>query len=92
MADLITDPELEQLDGGTAAPTAPRQTQEMLVAPTTADDVNTIRARLIPVGCWKMEDLRFEFDSSIIRPEARKEIPKLAKLRADHAEIGRAHV
>src|SRR5262245_43170288 len=84
MSDLVTDPELEELEGGTALDTPPRQTHEVVVAPTTSADFNTIRAQLIPVGCWRMEDLRFEFDSSIIRPEARKEFPKLAKLRAAH--------
>jgi hypothetical protein len=84
VSDLVTDPQLEELEGGTALDTPPRQTHEMLVAPTTSVHLNTIRAQLIPVGCWKMEDLRFEFDSSIIRPEARREFPKLAKLRAAH--------
>jgi hypothetical protein len=86
MANLVTDPELEELEGGGAHDTPPRQTHEMLLAPTTADHRNTVRAQLIPVGCFKMEDLRFEFDSSIIRPEARKEFPKLAKLVAAHKE------
>ena len=85
MPDPITDPELEAHEGGGAHDTPPRQTHEMFVAPTAETHVNTIRAQLIPVGCWKMEDLRFEFDTSVIRPEARKEFPKLAKLRATHA-------
>lgn len=84
MGDPAVDPLADELEGGSAGDTEPRQTHEMHVAPTLAAHINTIRARLIPVGCWKMEDLRFEFDTSIVRPEARNEMSKLARLRAAH--------
>ena len=37
---------------------------EYLVAPTNADDFNTARLRLIPIACWRVDDVRFRFDSS----------------------------
>ena len=37
-----------------------------LVAPSTADEFNKIRLPLVPVFCWKVEDIRFAFDSSFI--------------------------
>jgi hypothetical protein len=72
-------------DGGVASNHAVPQTLPVLVAPTTAAEFNTVRAALIPVGCWRLEDLRFEFDSSIIRPEARKEFGKFSELCKSHA-------
>ncbi|MCI0406370.1 MAG: OmpA family protein, partial [candidate division Zixibacteria bacterium] len=53
-------------------------------APTTADDFNTLGERLIPKGCFRMEDIRFEFDSSFIKPEAAGELPLLADLIERH--------
>lgn len=71
-------------NGGLASSHPVFQTHPVLAGPTTADEFNTIKAALIPVGCWRLEDLRFEFDSSIIRPEARKEFGKLAELVKEH--------
>jgi hypothetical protein len=79
-----TDTELEALEGGVASDHPAKQTHEVLVGPTTSTHLNTVRAELIPVGCWRLEDLRFEFDSSIVLPEARKELKKLAALVKAH--------
>jgi len=57
-----------------------------LVAPTVSDDFNTIRERLIPKGCFRLEDVVFEFDSSFVRPEVAKEMRHLADLREKHKE------
>ncbi len=72
-------------EGGVASNHPVPQTLPVLAGPTTADDFNTVRAALIPVGCWRIEDLRFEFDSSILRPETKKEFAKLADLFKSHA-------
>ncbi len=39
---------------------------------------NTIEPGLFSIACWRMDDARFDFDSSFIRPEAKKEIGLLA--------------
>jgi hypothetical protein len=55
-----------------------------LVGPATGSEHNTIRAAIIPVACWRVEDLRFEFDSSFVTPEIKTELAELAKLVKDH--------
>src|SRR5689334_13734112 len=57
---------------------------DLLVAPTFADEKNTVRPRLIVRACWRLDDIRFEFGSSFIRPEATDEFSQLAALRAEH--------
>ena len=54
------------------------------VATTTADGRNTIAEPLVPVASWRMDDLRFQFDSSFIRPEAADEFTLLAVLAKEH--------
>ena len=58
--------------------------QPVLVGPTTASEFNTMGERLLPKGCFRFEDVLFEFDSSFVRPEAAKEMPLLADLRDRH--------
>ena len=36
---------------------------EYLVAPATDGEFNTTRLRLIPIACWRVDDVRFRFDS-----------------------------
>jgi hypothetical protein len=40
---------------------------------------------LLPIACWRLEDLRFDFDSSFVRPEAAMEMTALSALRQAHA-------
>src|SRR5262245_37967993 len=51
-----------------------------------AGEFNTLGERLVPKGCFKVEDLLFEFDSSFIRPEIKAHLPKLVQLRNQHKE------
>src|SRR6185369_5432195 len=60
------------------------EAQPVFVGPTTASEFNTIAERLIPKGCFRMEDILFDFDSSFIRPEAKDELPALADLIEKH--------
>ncbi len=48
---------------GDHPPTGPRR---LLVAPATTDELNTVRLPLVPIFCWKVEDIRFAFDSSFV--------------------------
>jgi hypothetical protein len=57
---------------------------ELLIAPSTDDQFNTIKATLAPFACWRVEDFRFAFDSSFVDPGAREDFELLAKLIASH--------
>jgi hypothetical protein len=56
----------------------------VLAAPTTTNEFNTIGERLVPKGCFKVEDVLFDFGSSFVRPEIGAHLPKLAQLRTDN--------
>ena len=77
----MTDP---VTTGGTALSTPEKEPLPILVAPTTEVAFNTIRAFLIPVGCWRVDDVRFAFDSSLVHPDVKTEMALLATLRAKH--------
>lgn len=42
------------------------QPETLIVGPSTENEFNTLRARLTPKACFKLEDSNFEFDSSFI--------------------------
>jgi Putative peptidoglycan binding domain len=39
---------------------------KFLVGPSTGSELNTLRVPLVPIFCWKVEDIRFAFDSSFV--------------------------
>jgi len=39
---------------------------EFRVGAATSDQFNTARFRLIPIACWRVDDIRFAFDSSFV--------------------------
>ncbi|PYS36349.1 MAG: hypothetical protein DMG14_24735 [Acidobacteria bacterium] len=57
------------------------------VAPASATESNRFRSKLIPLACWRLEDIRFEFDSSFVKPEVNAEIQHLFTLRQAHQKI-----
>jgi len=67
-------------DGGISGehPSPPGYT--IFVGPATSDEYNTLRAQRTPTACWRLEDIRFEFDSSFIAPSAAEEFKNLASL------------
>lgn len=77
---------LNLLEGGIIADHPTRETHPVLVAPTTADHFNVVKAALEPVACFKLEDARFEFDSSFILPEVAGEMKELARLHKKHPD------
>src|SRR5918992_1673554 len=79
-------PAADEIEGGTSGDHPVPQTHSFLVGPSTTVELNTIRAAIIPVACWRLDDLRFDFDSSFLRPEAAKELKKLSKLVKDHPD------
>jgi len=57
----------------------------LMVAPTDRDNEhNTIRPTIIPMACFKLEDLTFEFDSSFILPGVPASMREFKKLLDAH--------
>jgi len=73
-------------DGGLAATHATPDPFQFLVAPSASNELNTVRMRLIPVACWRVDDLRFRFDSSFVLPGIQDEMKSLAELLKVHQE------
>src|ERR1051325_7505839 len=67
--------------GGKAASHPPFEDEPAFLAPV---EPNTVRLAIFPVACWRLDDGRFEFDSSFVRPEARLELQLLAELVKRH--------
>ena len=74
----------EDFEGGLADKYPSMAAPEIQVAPTTKTGFNTIRQSLIPIACWRLHDMRFEFDSSFVRAEVAREMGILHKLLLDH--------
>ena len=70
--------------GGMAGNHADPDSSSRPVAPATAGELNTFRPGLFPIACWRLDDVRFDFDSSFVRPEATLEIKLLAALIRQH--------
>lgn len=70
--------------GGVAGEHSPAAEFRLLVGPATSNEFNTAKLRLIPVACWRVDDLRFDFDSSFVLPEIAAEMKALAALIGDH--------
>jgi peptidoglycan hydrolase-like protein with peptidoglycan-binding domain len=71
--------------GGIAASHPELELFDILVAPSTGKEKNTIRMELQPTACWKINDTRFDFGSSFVLPESKSEFKELQRLREGHA-------
>ncbi len=78
-------------DGGVLGTREPNPSLPVLVAPTMDIEFNTIRAAIFPIACFRLEDMRFGFDSSFVQPEIRLELVHLADLieQHTHPQLGR---
>jgi hypothetical protein len=56
----------------------------VIVPRTTGSERTTIRERLVPLACWRMDDIRFGFASSFINPDAADEFARLQEVRKDN--------
>lgn len=74
----------KQLEGGKASSHPEPEFFEIFAAPSTGKEKNTIRQELAPVACWRLDDVRFDFDSAFVVPEAKPEFGELAGLHATH--------
>jgi hypothetical protein len=74
----------ETSEGGIVARHPVVEIQPARVATATDDErFNTIREHLTPVACLRLNNSRFEFDSSFVGPRAAAELKFLARLRAE---------
>jgi outer membrane protein OmpA-like peptidoglycan-associated protein len=71
---------LDVSDDGIAAGHPERVERPRLVAPSMGDEHNTLRPPLVTVGCALLPDRKFDFDSSLILPEASRSFRKLVRL------------
>lgn len=67
-------------DGGVAGQHPPLTIHSILVGPSTNGEFNAIEETFVPEACVRLDDVRFEFDSSFIGPEASTELVLLSKL------------
>jgi peptidoglycan hydrolase-like protein with peptidoglycan-binding domain len=65
---------------GIAAEYGLRKSLPVFVAPSTDEAFNTLRKRLLPIACWRLEDLHFDFDSSFVKPESAADFRRFASL------------
>jgi hypothetical protein len=72
-------------DGGVAAKHAPAARFELLAGPTTSDQYNRVSLREIPVACWRVDDIRFAFDSSFVNADPTPDNPN--DIRAELAHL-----
>ena len=80
----MADEDLDSSTGGTAQSHPIKDFFPVLVAPTTQVALNTVKAFLIPVGCWRVDDVRFLFDSSVVVLNVKKEMGLLKSLIDQH--------
>jgi len=73
-------------DGGVTGTHPPAEPFRLLVAPATANEFNLVRFRIIPIACWRVEDIRFQFDSSFPLPDITAEMQALQRLRRRHPD------
>jgi hypothetical protein len=84
MSDENTEIISTTMEGGMSGDHPPQQRRPALVAPSMSDEYNTIGIVFIPIACWKVDDIRFEFGSSFIKPDARDEMQELDSLMKAH--------
>ncbi len=75
-----------QLPGGYAAGHPVSNCFPIYTAPATRTEKNTIRLPLVSTACWRLNDLRFDFDSSFVMPAAHGEFVALRKIMDAHPE------
>jgi len=83
MAGRLGDLFRVETGGGIAAHHPVRESVNVFVGPSTSSELNTVRLGLAPVACVRLDDIRFEFDSSFVGPKAADELKLVARLRID---------
>jgi hypothetical protein len=78
-------------DGGVAGKHDPVESPHLLLGPATSGEFNSATLRLIPVACFRVDDIRFAFNSSFVgfdpadeKNDIRAELKLLVNLRKDN--------
>jgi hypothetical protein len=71
-------------DGGVTGLHDPADPFHFLVGPSTSAEFNTARLRLIPIACFRIDDVRFQFDSSFVLPAIKEEMDTFSSLRKEN--------
>lgn len=71
--------------GGAAGRVPLREVHAALVGPSLGGEFNAIELDFAPEACVRFDDVRFEFDSSFIGPEAKTELKLLGQLLNEDA-------
>lgn len=72
-------------EGGMAAEYPKEDKADVRIGPTTTDEYNTLRTRINPVACLRVDDIQFDFDSSFVRPQIKSQVKELKKkMREEH--------
>src|SRR5207245_4657357 len=75
---VFLDP--DHSDAGLSGPHSQPAVFRLAAAPATVGETNTIRLPLVTVACWRMDDARFQFNSSFVMPTAKPELALLDKV------------
>ncbi|MGA3075099.1 MAG: OmpA family protein [Bryobacteraceae bacterium] len=73
-------------DGSVAGSHAETGGPRFLVAPATSTEQNLARLWLIPVACWRVDDVRFAFSSAFVTPDIAPDLQLLVRLRESHQD------
>ena len=65
---------------------------QFLVGPATSNEFNTARLRLIPIACFRVEDIEFLFDSSFPLPTLQRAMSEFAALRESNKSVSGAPI
>jgi hypothetical protein len=74
-------------DGGVTGLHDPADPFHFLVGPSTSAEYNTARLRLIPIACFRIDDVRFQFDSSFVLPAIKEEMDTFSNLRKENPNM-----
>ena len=79
-------------DGGVSGEHSEADPFEFFVGPSTADQFNSAHLRLIPIACWRVDDVRFAFDSSFVDADPTSDNPNDIRTELAHLlELVRLH-
>ena len=87
MADDKQDAVHSSSDGGVVGRHPAADQFQFFAAPATGSEFNTAHLRLLPVACFRVDDVRFKFDSSFVLPGVQSEIGAFADLRQNDPRV-----
>jgi len=74
-------------DGGVVGHHLEPEAAQFPVGPATASEFNTVRLRLLPVACFRIDDVRFKLDSSFPLPGIKEEMDCFSRLRKENPKL-----